>query len=256
MKRLLVIGNSHVEAVGQRYQADLAEGRTPAMPIEVVNVLEPEFRPLLEGGVLNAAVVARLDHPDNGLVVSMLGGNDHNVLGLVNHPIPFDFVLPERPDLPLTPGADPIPSRLVRDQLRRRMEILSYLKVIRDHARQPMIHLESPPPIPDEDHIRRHPRIFRESIAEHGVAPAVLRYKLWRVHSEIFREACEAADITFLPVPADMQDADGMMIPGAWNPDPTHGNLFYGARLIEQLVDYYRRSVEAPSPSPQATGPS
>jgi hypothetical protein len=99
-----------------------------------------------------------------------------------------------------------------------------------------LVHIESPPPIPSEEHIREHPGIFHDKIEECGVSPAMLRYKFWRLHSRLYREACAALGVEFLTVPEAMRDDAGMMIEAAWNPDPTHGNALYGGAVIGKLL--------------------
>ena len=78
--------------------------------------------------------------------------------------------------------------------------------------------------------------MFKGLIAERGVSPALLRFKLWRLHSGLYREACAALGVEFLPVPLEMQDVEGMLVPQAWNPDPTHVNALYGQHVLARLM--------------------
>jgi hypothetical protein len=172
------------------------------------------------------------------LIVSLIGGNKHNILGLLNHPRPFDFVLPEEPDLPFTPGAECVPVDLVADSLAKRAaNELDLLRLLRKATTVPMVHMESPPPNPSVDHIRRHPGVFKDRIDELGVAPVHLRYKLWRVHSSVVRSACAEAGIGFVPVPREAMDAQSMLLEPAWADDPTHGSTWYGALVLKQILD-------------------
>ena len=93
------------------------------------------------------------------------------------------------------------------------------------------MHIESPLPAASCEHIREYPGVFRDLIEERGVSPALLRYKLWRLHSHLYAEACAELDVEFLPVPDDMQDDRGMMAERAWARDPTHGNALYGSAV-------------------------
>src|SRR5439155_25855688 len=110
------------------------------------------------------------------------------------------------------------------------------LKSLRSRTTSPLIHLESPPPIPSEKHIRAYPSFYEAKIGQRGVAPAVLRYKLWRLHSSLVQEYCRALDITFLPVPPEVQDEERMLCERAWTDDPTHGNAYYGRCVFRQLA--------------------
>jgi hypothetical protein len=198
----------------------------------------PDWNPPVVDGRFSDKILAEIDRDELRLVVSTFGGNDHNALGLVNYPgRSFDFVLPEAPDLPLEPNAEVLPVSLIEATLRRRLRpALRLMRLLRQETALPIIHLESPPPIPSEEYIRNHPYGFEDLIAEHGVAPATLRYKLWRLHSSIVRDARDELRIRFVPAPRAMQDLDGMLVPDAWSGDPSHANEVYGERLFRQTL--------------------
>jgi hypothetical protein len=184
-------------------------------------------------------------------VVSCVGGNAHTSLGLINHPQPFDFVLPEEPDLPLIPGAEILPSEAVRAALRSKMQKPdAALAELRAATSRPMIHLESPPPIPSEEHIRKYPSVFEARIAARGVTPITLRYKLWRLHSSIVRESCKQLGVSFMTVPPSAQNSDGTLVEQAWNDDPTHGNRWYGIRVMHRLAKFIANLESSPAAEP------
>jgi hypothetical protein len=207
--------------------------------------LHQQYRPHLsarsEGGlnpVLRQDLAAELRDVD--LVVSCLGGNAHSVFGLLNHPHRYDFVF-DAGDTP-TDGLEVIPRNLVRKALQEQMRSgLTLFSVLRAAIDKPIVHCESPAPIPSESHIRAYPRLFAKKIDRLGVAPANFRLKLWKLQSEIYREFCAANDISFLPTPAETLDENGFLSSKAWGSDPTHGNSWYGERVIFQLADYVTR---------------
>jgi hypothetical protein len=67
---------------------------------------------------LRPETAKRLREP--GPVFSFVGGIAHLSLAIWKHPQPFDFVLPEAPDLPLEPDAELVPSDAMRTVLERR----------------------------------------------------------------------------------------------------------------------------------------
>jgi hypothetical protein len=228
-RRILIIGQSHMVAVQKAYEM---------YPIEFVasfiRIGGDQGLPALVNGAINGDILERLQEPHDA-VITLIGGNRHNVIGLTNHPVRFDFVLPDD-DQPLDGAAALVPYSLMRRYLTRVTQgHLEVLALLRRHAPGPLFHVESPPPVPSADHIRRHPGRFSKEIDELGVAPASLRYKLWRAHSSLFRDACDALGITFIAAPAEMQDERGMLVEAAWNPDPTHGNAQYGACVLDQI---------------------
>jgi hypothetical protein len=234
---ILAIGASHLVALqGAARQI----GSAPR--IAFVQLRDARYRGAIERGgdgkpSLGWSLAEDVAEPSRKLIVSLIGGNKHNILGLLNHPRPFDFVLPDEPDLPFTEGAECVPVELVADSLTRRAaNEFDLLRTIRAATTVPMVHMESPPPNPSVAHIRRHPGVFRDRIDALGVAPAHLRYKLWRVHSSVVRAACADAGIQFVPAPREALDAHSMLRKAAWADDPTHGSAWYGALVLKQIA--------------------
>lgn len=231
MRKIFVLGHSHLTAL---QRARLEAGSGPEM--EFCGITDPQFHPELQDGTLHPAIMARLNAASATLYISMLGGNDHCVLCLVNDRRRFDFILPEAPDLPVDSQAEILPAALLRAELKRRVtRYLDALAAFRATVAGRMLHIKSPPPVPSSAFIEAHPDTFGPMLAERGAAPAPLRYKMWRLHSGLYREACAALGVEFLSVPRAMQDEQGMLVPPAWR-DATHGNTLYGRHVLAQLV--------------------
>lgn len=174
-------------------------------------------------------------HP--GALFSFVGGGAHTVIALASHPRRYDFVLPEDPDLPVDPRAELVPADAVRAVLER--EATPYLKLMRHlrslvHAR--LVHVEPPPPCPDNESIAPHMpwSLFPGMLQE--VAPRWLRYKAWRLHSKIVSDWCAVNDIAFLPVPAVAADASGFLRQEYFQ-DGVHANAAYGRLLLGQMQE-------------------
>jgi hypothetical protein len=232
MRKIFVLGHSHLAALATSYKA-----APPGVEMEFLLLNEPQFQPELQGEALNPEIAARLGAAAADLHVSLVGGNDHSIMAMLNQAPRVELVLPEAPDLPVDPGAELLPAGLVLAELARRIAPhLRTLAAYRAAVPGRLVHIESPPPVPSEQHIRKHPGVFRGKIEECGVAPALLRYKFWRLHSRLYRAACAGLGVEFLAVPPEMRDDAGMMIEAAWNPDPTHGNARYGGAVIAELL--------------------
>jgi hypothetical protein len=244
---LLVIGHSHIQALIDaeiKHRQSLA--RAPNGAISFIKMLDERYYPNIEmeNGrlVLNKALTQRLnqgiiDAGGKPIIVDCISGNEYHFFGLVQHARPFDFVLPAAPHLPLQPGAEIIPSSLVEATMRHAMEFgLAILSALREATELPIWHIQSPPPILSETHILAHPTQFKEAIEEYGVAPATLRWKLWQLQSQLYQEACEAANIHFLPTPALARDPNGFLMEAGWSQDPTHANSWYGELVLAQLA--------------------
>lgn len=245
-----LLGRSHLTALWYAWHNQTEAGGPPIAPYAHAHLLRPGMRmaflqlestryePLVSPeGVLHPAVAAAVVAAKAERLVSVLGGNDHSMIGVAAHRPAFDFVLPEAPDLPLDRQAQLVPAQMLRAELAKR--IAPHLQALKSlHAMAPgrVVHVESPPPLP-EAHIKRHPVPFTDAIAALGVAPALLRYKLWRLHSGLYREACARLGISFLPSPPAMRDAAGMLLPSGCHPDATHGNALYGGHVLKALLE-------------------
>ena len=239
--RVLILGHSHVTALRRGYRF-FSRGGEETTPLKVRFAPLERAKKTRRANISGVSLEEALSGPPVDFVVSCIGGNGHNVMGLLNHPRRFDFVLPDAPALPLDDTAEILPSGAVRAGLRKRIEPnLKMLEELKAHTDKPIIHLESPPPVPSEAHIREYPGVFRAKIEERGVAPAALRYKLWRLHSSLFQESCKKLDALFLPAPPVTQDADGMMVERAWNNDGTHGNHWYGLQVLRRLTKFIQQ---------------
>lgn len=178
---------------------------------------------------------ATLD-PDSHFV-SMLGGNDHNALGLIEHPQRFDVLEPGEDAPEVEPGRELIPYDALRAMLEQRIDpYLRWLAALAPAFAGRKLHVCSPPPVPSA-HIRSFPGMFQSRL-RHGVTPPRIRAKLHRMSSDIFATGCSGVGMDFLPPPGDAADADGFLKAPYWNEDPTHGNGHYGELLLKQIEEH------------------
>ncbi|MFS2065984.1 hypothetical protein ACEN8M_26245 [Duganella sp. CT11-72] len=253
VSQVQIVGLSHVNAVRGALARDPAALPCPVQVLHMLSavpsrrfVVDEDGAPQLDPG-LRATVRAVAD--SGKLVFSQVGGNTHHFFGLMRHPQPFDFMLPERPALALDDGARLLTCGYVRAALRHMMQAeFDMLAALANATRAPLCHLESPPPISDNGYCERLlPASFQPWIAQgRRVAAPALRYKLWRLHSGLVAAECHRLGIGFLPCPPDAMDEDGFLLPPYWF-DPLHGNADYGALLLRQLAQRIRRT-DAPAP--------
>ena len=188
---------------------------------------------VFNGQVLNNIkhiVPPKLEH----VYVTFFGGNGHVVLALSKHPCPFDFVLPEHPDLPLELGAELVPcgylSRLLLDQMG---PYAWQLVALRQAISGKIYCVETPPPCGDDEYLCTHLGSYIPD--PRNIIGAALRWKMWRLHSRLLRDICDANNIEFVPVPNNVCDSRGFLAPEAFGEDATHGNAWYGEQLLCRL---------------------
>lgn len=241
--RITVVGHSHIAALIHGYKV-WRESNT-GVRVKFIQLHTPEYRPPLLAGALNPMIDLAIAEGEPHAVLSCVGGNEHNVLGLLNHPVPFDFVLPEQPDLPLDETVDVVPAKIVESWMRARLEQITFriLGAVRQSVDSPLFHLESPPPIPSNDFIHSVPdSVFQDRIGDLGVAPAWLRYKLWRLRSSLVQGFASGLGIEIVFVPKNMQDANGMLVESAWQ-NATHANAHYGQEVLNKAIVQIRSAA-------------
>lgn len=244
-----MVGNSHVAAFVRAADAR-RENVDGARRICAIHVRDEKYRPELvaEGGMsrLNDLLVKDilLVKASGAQMISCVGGNRHNVVGLMKHSRPFDFVLPRMPGLPLHENFELVPAVLIESLIRTLIEkevaILSALRQLDPD----LIHIESPPPVKDSDFVMANAGVYfdERGIGASGVNPPWIRYKLWRLYSEIIKQVCEGLGIRFHENPREVVDANGFLVPRAIQ-DATHANAWYAERVIFSLKQYRSRSA-------------
>lgn len=240
MADVLIAGHSHLNAINHALEVDPPE---LGVTFRTALLLHEKYAPAMQGdGAIVGLFREHLKSRAFRALALTVAGNDHNTLGLVNPPERFDFVLPQEPDLPLDPDARLVPAGTVVDSLQHlvRYSVMFLNSVRAELADMPVFLLEPPPPISSATHIREFGGVFASAMDQYGVASANLRYKLWRVQSELYRAAADAAKMTFLPVPPEARDASGMLAEAAWGQDATHANRWYGERVLHQIAEAIR----------------
>lgn len=268
--RVICIGNSHVGAFSTAALADWNQDQPRRFDLYVARLDHQEYLPVVDpSGRINPVLardiaaaragqdLARMHlvgtgtdgGPDRMVVVSMVGGNAHNLLGLIEPAHPFDFILHEKPGLPLAEGVDHLPQAQVAAILHRAVqaEIVPILKALKAVAGSEIWHLESPPPIGDNDHVARHLEDrFRQAGKAPRVSPPAFRYKLWRLHSAAVRQACDDLGIRFVPHPGAAVDDKGFLLPDHVPANATHAAPSYGRLQLDQLEVLMETAQDAP----------
>lgn len=173
---------------------------------------------------------------DTKFIISFFGGNSHNILGLARSPTPFDFILPEKPDLPLENNVSFLSFSLIQDVMRLQggyPETVGSLRYLRSIYKGKIYQIESPPPVYSNDYLFQFSGPFKNNFEQYGISPPYFRYKLWRVYSQLIKEECSALDIEYLPCPKSMITDDGFLAEVGLEKDPTHANSRFGYEVLK-----------------------
>lgn len=246
-KLAFIIGHSHLKSVVDCLFPRPGDPVSDAAPI-VYNVFDTgrfgaDFQFSVNGEgrlVLNPllveAIKRRLPEAGETILISMFGGNAHNAFSLLQHPRPFDFFLPEAPDLEPQPGAEIVSYDFVYRTLYRYTELyLVNMATLAQTGLGRTFQIESPPPVGDDAYVAEHLEAYFKTVEERpALSPPLLRYKLWRVHSNIVRDACAANGIDFVPAPAAGMDGR-YLARDSYSGDSTHASATYGGHILRQI---------------------
>jgi hypothetical protein len=242
MPPFLAFGHSHIVALAKGFGNMGQNGSDISMnsPCGSFHYLySAEFVPNLTTEAklptLHPTISSELSRCEHHFVILSLGGNEHNVLSILQLYQKYDFILAEQPQLPLIPEAEIYPEAMVRETLRDWMaEALDLLRAFRRGSRAPMAQIAPPPPLP-KAHVLAHPGdLLPDPGVREKVSPDSLRYKMWRVACSLYRETCKEAGIGYIEVPPDVIDARGMLADPYLGGDATHANEAFGRRMMAE----------------------
>jgi len=223
-RNILLIGHSHVNCVQAAARRD---GNLPWLRVINLRRLDAETS-------LDRAVQAAASGFDPAAVCLCLGGNFHNVVGTLEHPVPFSLGTMGIAGDPDYKPRHMIPRALVRALFRQRAypDLVPRLYDFFPQAERLM--LNAPPPVADFDHIRAFPGIHAGKLGL-GPAPSELRLSLYALQTEVFRAIAEEHAARFITQPDAIFDSDGFLAKPYFNNDPTHGNQAYGLEMASLL---------------------
>ncbi|MDQ2089792.1 hypothetical protein [Marimonas arenosa] len=195
-------------------------------------------------------LVAEIDAgPAPALWVSRIGGNEHNMLSLLEHDRPIDFILPGHEHLGLQDGAEIVTCAYIREVVSTRLERnLKYLPEILEFCPVPLIQVQAPPPIGDTDHILNNLGAFGKNLTgTPRIAANAFRWKVWRLQSQLTEEFCRGLEVPFLENPDPVFSDGGFLRDDLLGRDPTHGNRKYGQIMNDLIVQIARGEAEVPA---------
>ena len=242
----IFVGHSHIGALKQ---ATLKSRDLPQSSMFFNCLHDLKDKPLIgqsENGdaSLNEYILQGLhdavDKSHSPIIFSLLGGNEHNKISLLEHPEPFYFLMPGE-----NPAEETIDSQRVFIPYRQMYDIMysrtnfffDVLDLIRKEFSVPIYHIESPPPIGSDSHIIKHlDPYFEKQERSNLISSRQLRKRMWRLSSQTYIDHCVKSDIPFIPAPASSLDCEGFLDPKGYPNDATHGNSWYGEEVITDLV--------------------
>lgn len=250
---MLAIGHSHLQAWRRAAERLVRQGDdVPA--ITCVSLQEKADDPAAKsvsavpsGDELAALIDAAMSGERPTVTFAPLLGNEYNAMVLARHPVPFDFILSERPDLIPEEGCELVPEGALIGTLRARISrsVVPIITALAEITQGPVFLVPPPPPVPDEEHIKAYPSKFGARLQRLGVSPVQLRVKMWLLNRRVLADIAREAKIELMPLPPEIFDSQGCLLKRYWNRDPTHGNVAYGEVLLMDAVRRVREMSRA-----------
>lgn len=232
---IMLFGDSHSYAVQRAIEKRAGKGRTAPL---VAHRLSKTKNGKTVGDTSFEAFLTKIGKlgPDD-VVLSMIGGNQHAVFSLVQHPRRFDFFEPDgrRPE----EGSEVIPYRLLAgffEEAIRNGDGKS-LEALRKATKARVVHVIPPPPKADNDFLQQHHEsVFAsEGIASNGVSSPALRMKFWKLQTQVLEKICSELGIEVLMPPARTVDKRGFLARDFYANDATHANHVYGEFVLREV---------------------
>jgi hypothetical protein len=236
--RILVLGDSHTHAIKQALSnrnGDVAD------QFEIEAYRYSKIKNGKEIGDLSPEAVVDLvaSLENNDMIVSTIGGNQHQTLSLVQHPVPFDLFIHGDSETVDNAVVSVIPYAQMWDLFERGMRgrdgtRLQHLSTL---AQCDVYHLTPPPPKKDSMHIlnRFESDFAIAGILERGVSPAPLRLKMWRLQVDVLHRMTAEWGVQLVPPPDNTMSPEGYLETVYYADDATHANTAYGELVLRQI---------------------
>jgi hypothetical protein len=239
--QILLFGDSHSYAVQRAIERREAKGRPSPLAAHRLRKVKNNIV-MGDTSFEDFLVMAGRLRPED-VVLSMIGGNQHAVFSTVQHPQPFDFLLPGESADTIEKGVTLVPYRTLAQYFDTgiRGRDGKSLEALRKATRARIIHLLPPPPKRDNAHILGHheSKFAQDGIADLGVSPPRLRLKFWQLQALLLEQFCSSLDIEVMPPPAAAVDAEGYLGPDYYADDATHANAAYGELILDTIETRY-----------------
>ena len=242
---VMVIGNSHTRAIKESLKGedDWIAKQAPNVAFDVGWV----YNEKIEGSVGDITTTVALERAaalgKADVIVLSIAGTQHNVLGLLQHDIPYDVA-----PFDTEPGVRRtiIPRTMLRAEFENLVRGRRLIPIFEKTTIAAVYHLATPPPKKDEAYIRARMARYRgTSLAASSLNPPALRMRMWEVEMEALAGVCAEWGIGFIGAPPQARTPEGFLRTEYYGADATHANPAYGRLVLEQLADLAAKSATA-----------
>jgi len=231
MSRTLIIGHSHVECVKKAIQA------THCDQVSAINIRRISNSDSPQLIIKEIRKTVKDLTPDS--ICLCIGGNEHNILTIMEHPIPFSVGDRESGQLPTVKDKDRwfIPYHVMLDNMRHKVNrhLPLATAIYEEFPGSARFHFPPPPPIANWEHIKNNPGMFGEKLHLGGGNNEIKR-AVYEIQLNAFDELYQGLSAKRIYIPQTLTSEDGFLLEEYYSDNPTHGNKAYGSVMLEAIV--------------------
>ena len=236
--QVVIAGDSHIYAIKDA----LTEGPGPdGLTIEALRVCSQKNGKTIGDITFDDLITRCCALPAGSLVVTMLRGNHHQKVGLVQHPRAFDLLMHSVDGGLLQKDSELIPIQVMREVFSSclRNSYGKDLQRLKQASVVPVVCVSPPAPKEDASHIAKGAETYFKllDILSVGVTKAPVRLKLWLLQQKVLQDFCGENGIYFLGNPLGTRDEGGYLKREYYAPDATHANAAYGNLVLTQVAE-------------------
>jgi hypothetical protein len=170
-------------------------------------------------------------------LVAAILGSDHWIYGIGQEPRPFDFLVPDLPQHPLSAQTEMIPYDLLLQRFRGDLEWqFGLVRFAMTLCSLPIFIIEAPPPVENADlMLRPVSGHFKERMEKFGYPSTSFRYKIWWIFTHATKSICADLGISFIEAPPETRDLNGFLNERYYL-DGVHGTDEYGALMAGEVA--------------------
>lgn len=252
LENIMILGHSHVRVLSAAHSRTQALS-APPHHCTFVNLHEDRFKPLFFNGGPNREILKQVEdfkrQNDNCFFAVSFFGALHTHYGLFNHPEPFDFIdmsggVSAAVDKEKFYFTHSLIDAFVYDRSKIDIRLIREITQIFDNK---VVYLQAPPPPKSSRHLFGEDGALKlegpyvERVKNYGISFDHIPLFLWRAYDQLIGDVCEELNIPFLRIPSQMLDEDGFLSEEMARPaDPTHGNIKFGGKILDQLASYIK----------------
>lgn len=239
--KVFILGDSHATAIAEAVRIRQETGRDAEAPLDI---FASRFAKLKSNGATMPGITTEQAEEimrtakKADVLVSMVGGNQYNTLGLLDNPEPFDLVDPVTFEDPEPTAARIIPLAQMSAAFDAYVNgIRTKLTGFKADFPGRVLHINPPPPKGDNGYIKKNAEgYFRsEGKVVLNVSPPGMRRRLWLAQTLALERLCNEIGITFVGTPTEALDGAGFLVRPAYGADATHANALYGEMILRSL---------------------